>query len=222
VLREISNVHHGKESYQQACADNQHSERRSIEKPRPRLDRCLDNLSVFFVHEAAPRFRTLCGNTWTLNMFRREEMNWAAPFVTSRTFVCVCCVRFLRPVVDDCPAVAPAILDESAPSSSGECSVDCIPIVLDNPRRTQITHPKHGQELGRSARGSSWRKSRNVLTDIRRRCRSRPELEFQAAPGFRVPASVPHRGSKPMPPNRPLRCARAAMPGSDPHSASGP
>jgi hypothetical protein len=53
--REKNNVDQGKESNCQARADNQHNQRRSIEKARSRLDRRLDDVSSFFVHKTAPR-----------------------------------------------------------------------------------------------------------------------------------------------------------------------
>lgn len=47
--REKTNVDQGKESNYHARTDNQHSQRRSIKKARPRLNRRLDNMSTFLV-----------------------------------------------------------------------------------------------------------------------------------------------------------------------------
>jgi hypothetical protein len=52
--REKTNVERGKESNYQDRADNQHSHRRSIKKACPGLDRRLDDMSNFLVHESLP------------------------------------------------------------------------------------------------------------------------------------------------------------------------
>jgi hypothetical protein len=78
-VREKPNVDRGKESDDQACADDQHNQRRSIEKARSRLDRCLDHLSIFFVHESAPWVGPLCDNRWVQNRFRRAKNEAASP-----------------------------------------------------------------------------------------------------------------------------------------------
>jgi hypothetical protein len=49
--RKKTNVEQSKESNCQAGTDDQHNQRWSIEKARPRLDWRLDDMSSFFVHK---------------------------------------------------------------------------------------------------------------------------------------------------------------------------
>ena len=71
--REKTNVDQGKESNCQARADNQHNQRRSIEKARSRLDRRLDDVSSFFVHKTATRSGPY-HNRWAQNRFQRARL----------------------------------------------------------------------------------------------------------------------------------------------------
>jgi hypothetical protein len=52
--RKKNNVEQSKESNCQAGTDDQHNQRRSIEKARSRLDWRLDDMSSFFVHKIDP------------------------------------------------------------------------------------------------------------------------------------------------------------------------
>jgi hypothetical protein len=72
LSRENTNVDQDEEPDDQACADDQNSQRRPIEKPRARLDRGLDDMSTFIVHEIASG-RTLYRNGWMRNRFRRPK-----------------------------------------------------------------------------------------------------------------------------------------------------
>jgi hypothetical protein len=54
LSRKETNVEHSKESNCQAGTDDQHNQRRSIEKSRSRLDWRLDDMSSFFVHKIDP------------------------------------------------------------------------------------------------------------------------------------------------------------------------
>ena len=50
-MRENSNIDYGKEADRHTRTDKKHNQRRSTEKSRSCLDRRLDNMSPFLVHE---------------------------------------------------------------------------------------------------------------------------------------------------------------------------
>jgi hypothetical protein len=51
-----TDIEHGKHSNHQARTDNQHNQRRSIEKASSRLNRRLDDMPSFLVHKTVPSY----------------------------------------------------------------------------------------------------------------------------------------------------------------------
>ncbi len=68
---EKTNIDRGKECDCQGRTHNQHNRRRSIKKARARLDRRLNDMSSFLVHNASRS--ALYRNPWAHNMFRHAK-----------------------------------------------------------------------------------------------------------------------------------------------------
>ena len=71
---ENQSVDHDEHSHCQCNTDNQHGQRRSIEKARTRLNRCLDDMSAFIVHKLAYGWTRYC-NEWLEKGSRAQKFS---------------------------------------------------------------------------------------------------------------------------------------------------